>query len=311
MSGLTLGTGGQYVNYYVKRADGGTATSGYCYPNGGVYCSVRWEQMTAGTHTVEFAPYPVGVAASFNVRSWASSRVGSALTIGTPVTAATTVGGQIAQYTFNGTAGQQLSVALSNLATSVADAQLQIAVLKPDGMPLSSATLTAALATTTVFTHAMPVLPTSGPYTVRVQPNTGGTLRMTTTFNGQLVVAADATLATNGTALAVNLAQLGQTARVKFTGVAGQDWTFNMSGLTLGTGGQYVNYYVKRADGGTATSGYCYPNGGVYCSVRWEQMTAGTHTVEFAPYPVGVAASFNVRSWASTEWAVHSRSAPR
>ena len=296
LSGLTLGSGGQYLMYQVFRSDGSSVFNDTCYPSG-VGCSKAWLGMAAGTHTVVLTPYPSSVTASVTLKSWASSRVTGALTVGTANTFTSTVPGQVVEKTFSGTAGQQLGLSLASFTTSVSGATLNAVVLKPDGTPLANTTFTAANTTPTAWVMNVPVLPTTGTYTVQVHPYT----KHVTTFSGQVLVTQDvaATLATNGTPTAVSLTQPGQQARVTFVGTAGQDWTIELSGLTLGSGGQYLMYQVFRSDGSSVLNDTCYPSG-VGCSKAWLGMTAGTHTVELTPFPANVTASVTLKSWASS-----------
>ena len=73
---------------------------------------------------------------------------------------------------------------------------------------------------------------------------------LTTTFSGSVLVSADvsATLATNGTATAVSLAQAGQSARLTFSGTAGRDLTVYVSSVAM-TGLTYLNYQINRPGG--------------------------------------------------------------
>ena len=149
IGGLTMSTGGQYLSYQIKRADGQVVASGNCYLSGGYDCDKPIYGLTAGTHTIVFTPQPAGVTASFNLRSWASSRVTGAVTIGTANTYTSTVPGQMVVKTFNGTAGQQLGLSLSNFTSSVAGAQLYAIVNKPDGNNLLFSYFTASQTTPT------------------------------------------------------------------------------------------------------------------------------------------------------------------
>jgi hypothetical protein len=83
----------------------------------------------------------------------------------TPITLATP--GQNAQLTFDGTASQQVTVRITNNAMSTVTVKL----LKPDGSTLTSSTSASAN-----FNLDMQTLPTTGLYTIRIDPgwaNTG------------------------------------------------------------------------------------------------------------------------------------------
>ncbi len=152
--------------------------------------------------------------------------------MGTANTYTSTIPGQVVQKTFSGTAGQQLGLTLSSFTTSVSGATLYVIVYKPDGTQLTSNVYGGA-----DHAHAVhwicrccpPPAPTPC-RCFRIRPNS----QLTTTFSGQVLVTGDVsgTLATNGTATAVRLAQAGQTARVTFSGTAGRDWRCMYRALT-------------------------------------------------------------------------------
>jgi hypothetical protein len=75
--------------------------------------------------------------------------------------------GQNGRYTFSGTAGASATVQITSIVTSPAGKTLALVVLKPDG-----STLNTAYATTS-FTLNLTNLPTTGSYTVFVDPASG------------------------------------------------------------------------------------------------------------------------------------------
>ena len=91
-------------------------------------------------------------------------------------------------------------------------ATLNVIVLKPDGTQLTNNNFTAAQTSPTAYVVDLPVLPTTGSYTVQVLPyQWGSNNHLTTTFSGSVLVTADVsgTLATNGTATAVSWRRRG------------------------------------------------------------------------------------------------------
>ena len=165
-----------------------------------------------GTYEIVFTPYPGATIGSFNVQAWESSRVTGTLTVGTANTYTSTVAGQVVQKTFAGTAGEQRGLSLSGFSSSVSGATLNVIVLKPDGSPFTNNNFTATQTSPTAFVVDLPVLPTTGNYTVQVLPyQWSSNTHLTTTFSGSVLVTADVsgTLATNGTATAVSLTQAG------------------------------------------------------------------------------------------------------
>lgn len=83
---------------------------------------------------------------------------------GSSATLTTTTPGQNAQATFSGTSGQQVTVRL----TSNSMGSTTVKLLKPDGSQLTSATSSASS-----FNLATQALPTTGTYTITIDP--GGT----------------------------------------------------------------------------------------------------------------------------------------
>ena len=125
---------------------------------------------SSGTYEIVFTPYPAATSGSFNVQAWESSRVTGTLTVGTANTYTSTVAGQVVQKTFSGTAGEQRGLTLSGFSTSVSGATLNVIVLKPDGTQLTNNNFTAAQTSPTAYVVDLPVLPTTGSYTVQVLP---------------------------------------------------------------------------------------------------------------------------------------------
>ena len=230
MPGLT------YLNYQINRPGGTSLSTGYCYAAGNGCALVAYALPTTGTYEIVFTPYPGATIGSFNVQAWESSRVTGTLTVGTANTYTSTVAGQVVQKTFAGTAGEQRGLSLSGFSSSVSGATLNVIVLKPDGSPFTNNNFTATQTSPTAFVVDLPVLPTTGNYTVQVLPyQWSSNTHLTTTFSGSVLVTADVsgTLATNGTATAVSLTQAGQVARLTFTGTAGRDLTLSLSSVAM------------------------------------------------------------------------------
>ena len=95
----------------------------------------------------------------------------------TPLTVTTSTAGQNARYTFSGTAGQTATVSLTN-STYTGCAGLNVSILKPDGTSLSSAGLCGASGTVGPSS-----LPTTGTYTVLVNPAGAATGSVTVTLS--------------------------------------------------------------------------------------------------------------------------------
>jgi YD repeat-containing protein len=136
---------------------------------------------------------------------------------GSPVTVATTTPGQNAKLTFSGTAGQRVSLLVSNSTypNQPSSWAAGVSILKPDQTLLASTTYTGG--GTFIDVQALPV---SGTYTVLLDPNRTGTGQATLTLYD---VPADITgTITSGSPTTVNVTTPGQNVKLTFTGSAGE-----------------------------------------------------------------------------------------
>jgi YD repeat-containing protein len=204
-------------------------------------------------------------------------------------TSVSVANGQSMQLTFAGTAGQYLSLGVSEPGSSGSSIQgANITVLKPDGTQLTTGTLTATCGFTGCFWSGntivnMGPLPTSGTYTVLIQQTTesSGALSMV------LSASATAALTANGTATSVSVAN-GQSMQLTFAGTAGQYLSLGVSEPgSSGSSIQGANIIVLKPDGTqlttgtfTATCGFtgCFWSGNTVVSIGPLPMS-GNYTV--------------------------------
>jgi hypothetical protein len=135
---------------------------------------------------------------------------------GAAVTVTTTTPGQNARLTFGGTAGQRVSLLLSNVTIGGAVfAGSKVSVLKPDGTALVSPS---GVTTNGTFIDTR-TLPVSGTYTIVVDPVGANTGSMTLTLYS---VPADVTgsIVRGGAAVTVTTTTPGQNGSLTFSGTA-------------------------------------------------------------------------------------------
>jgi hypothetical protein len=145
---------------------------------------------------------------------------------------------QRAMLTFNGTAGQRLGLGYANVTTNPASQSITYTVLKPDGSQLFSDNWINS------NSNNLPVLPVSGTYTIRVQSGTFATSSLSLLLSGEVT----GTLVPDAAPLNVNIARVGQNARLTFDAVAGQQYWLRLRG---GTFPSSVSMYVYKPDGST------------------------------------------------------------
>jgi RHS repeat-associated protein len=162
----------------------------------------------------------------------ADVEVASRLTIGTGKPFTISTGGKIALLVLDGTAGQRISVQMTNSTISTGACTTlngTLALLKPDGSQLSATGLCAA------STFLEPVtLPSDGTYTVLVDP--AGTKTGSATITAFSVVDVTGTISPGGAGVPVSITTPGQAARLTFTGTANQRVSLQMTNSTISTG---------------------------------------------------------------------------
>jgi hypothetical protein len=202
-----------------------------------------------------------------------SDTVGASITPGgAPVTVSTSVGGQNARVTFNGTAGQRVSLNLSGVTVNGA----YVYLLNPDGAQLSyvyTGTGGAFLDTQT--------LPGTGTYTILVDPqgtNTGSTTL--TLYN----VPADSVggITPGGAAVVATATTPGHNPRLTFNGTYGQRVSVSLGPVTVP--GAYV--YLLRPDGSQQTYTYVSQNGTGLIDTQTLSVP-GTYTILVDPQGTG------------------------
>jgi len=131
---------------------------------------------TTGSYTVLFDPSGPGTGSATLLLSIFNDVTGT-IAIGTPLTATTSYPGQNARYTFSGTAGQSVSLQITN-STYPGCVALRFSILNPDG-----STLTSSFTCSTSGSISSHTLGTTGTYTVLIDPQGPGTGSTTVALN--------------------------------------------------------------------------------------------------------------------------------
>jgi Subtilase family len=201
---------------------------------------------------------------------------------GPAATAAAGTPGQNARFTFEGQAGQRISVKLSPVTISSA----LVSIVKPDGKALGNNTF---VGPSGGFVDTR-TLPDTGTYTVLIDPQAAATGSVTVAL---YVVPDDTTGAVliGGPSLTVTMGTPGQNGRIMFDGSAGQRVSLKFTGVTIPT--SYVT--ILRPDGTTlgikslvTTTGRTItldlPSDGTYAIfIDPQAAAAGSMTLTLAP----------------------------
>jgi hypothetical protein len=233
-TGSNMTAQGAYVS--LLKPDGSTLASSY--PNLVTNSAMRFLDTatlpSAGTYTVLLDFYEhatgTGTVTLYDVPadiSGSTTAGGSATTVspGTP--------GQDARFTFSGTAGQRVSLTSTGSGLQPTGKGAFVSILKPDGSTLTSSYPFLLMDTVPRFLDAT-VLPTSGTYTVRIDPweeTTGSATFQVYDVPPDL----DDVLAIDGDAFSATTTVPGQDARLPFAGLQGQQVTLYRQDVTIPT----------------------------------------------------------------------------
>lgn len=238
VTNVTTGSGCCVADVVVLKPDGTTLTSALIGSSGAVLNLPALT--TTGTYEVAFTPRNAATgSATFTLSEEISGTLainGAVLDLGINRV------GQNARLTFSGTAGQRLSLAVTNAAA----ANPWTSILNPDGSTLVNPTNTVS----GKVVIDLPALPATGSYTVFVDPNSFSTGNVTLTLSedvgGSLVV--------DGASVGLTIARQGQRARLTFTGAAGQRVSLGLSSVIIGSGCCVLDAFLLKPDGTTLSS---------------------------------------------------------
>jgi subtilisin family serine protease/uncharacterized protein YhfF len=178
----------------------------------------------AGSYTVVIDPRGAATGSMTATLYDVPADAGGAIKAGGPaLTIGTTTPGQNARVTFEGQAGQRVSLKLSTTISSSS-----VSFLKPDGDTLGNPAYAGGSAG---FVDTR-TLPTAGTYTILVDPQGAATGSMTLTLY-DVPPDVTGTLAIGGAAMTATITTPGQNARLTFDGRAGQRVSLRLSGVTI------------------------------------------------------------------------------
>lgn len=228
---------------------------------------------TSGTYTVLVTSQFTGsLTALLNV----FMDISGTITEGGPaVTVTTTVPGQDARLTFSGTAGQRVSLALTNITNPEAT----VILVKPDGT--NQASVPANSQPNSAFMDRQ-TLATSGTYTLWVQHFSQGTGSETLQlYNVPQDVTG--TITPGGATVTVTTTVAGQDASLTFSGTSGQRISLLISNITYACTVQSpgVNFSVINPDSTTLFSGNICATSGYFDVTSLAQN--GTYTLVVDP----------------------------
>jgi hypothetical protein len=203
---------------------------------------------TAGTYTIKINPQAALTgSATVNLYTVTADATATLPTNGTPTVSTNTTPGQNMKLTFAGTANQNVSLAITSVTIgSQPNAGTTVTILKPNGT-----TLTLLGVGTSGGYVDTTKLPTTGTYTIKIDPQGANTGSATFKLN---IVPADTTTTVTRNAGATSATNTvpGQNAKVTFTGTAGDLDTITTGPSQCCT----ITVKVLKPDGTTLASAF-------------------------------------------------------
>lgn len=217
LSAVTITTG----SISIVKPDGTNLVAPASFGTGGIVIDTQ-VLPASGTYAVFVDPSGV-FTGNATLTVYNTPDVTGTITIdGAAVTTpALTVPGRRARYTFTGTAGQWVNLGLS----SVTITSSTVSMLKPDGTTLVSTTIGTAGGSLDPTT----TLPTTGTYTIVVDPVGTYTGNMTLTLSSALT----GTITLDGASVPLSLTRIGRTARYTLSGTSGQWVSLGLTSVTI------------------------------------------------------------------------------
>src|SRR5260370_1238142 len=238
---------------------------------------------TTGTDTVLGSPGVATGGYTYTV----TQNITQSLAFNTPLTVSSTLAGQVFDLTFSGTAGQVVSLAMTN-STYSGDCP-NVSIRNPNGTTLASTTICGGSSSSL----SNETLPTTGTYTVLVNPGvaTGGyTFTLTQNITQSLPF---------NSPLTVRSSLAGQVFDLTFSGTAAQLVSLVITNNSCPCGGPplfygNLNVSILKPDGTTLVSDNALCGSGSLNNVSLP--TTGTYTVLVNPKMTTGGATFDLTS---------------
>ncbi|WP_374455287.1 IPT/TIG domain-containing protein [Nocardioides sp.] len=231
----------------------------------------------AGVHRVLINPSGTNVG-SVTLRAYdAAENEAVAVPGGDEVTVITSNPGQNAAVTFDGAAGQRVSIQLTDSTFGSSSGSATVAVRSPDGSTLRSST---GFGTSGVFLDTL-TLPVAGTYRIVIDPQGTNTGQVDATVND---VPADpvATTTPGGDTARITTTVPGQNGTVTFDATTGQRVSIELTGATFGTSSSSARVSLLRPDGTALVTATNFSNSGTFIDTK-TLPTTGTYTLLIDP----------------------------
>lgn len=275
VSGVAMTGGSNNVDVSIKKPDNITLASIGSISSSGSFFDVQTLPAT-GTYTVLVDPRDTSYGSvTLTLYEVPPDVTGNITAGGLPVTLTTNVPGQNGLLSFNGTAGQRITLNIGDVLLTE-NGQADVFIKNPDGTNLATANF---VGSSGKFINTQ-TLPVTGVYTILVNHRSSTTGSLTLTLN-DVTADVSATIVPGGPPITVTTTDIGQNVQVTFDGNVGQRISLKISGVTMTGGNGYVDVAIKKPDGSSlATNGFINSSGFIDTRVL---PVSGTYTILVDP----------------------------
>ncbi|HEX3251331.1 MAG TPA: PPC domain-containing protein, partial [Pyrinomonadaceae bacterium] len=280
IGGVNITGGSGYVDVAFRKPDGTTLASANYVTSGGAFINTQTLPVT-GVYTILVNPQDMNTGSvTLTVNDVSADVLGSIVVGGNAVTVTTTSAGQNALVSFDGNAGQRVSLKISGVSLTGGNGYVDVSIKKPDGTVLASSNYT----TSSGGFIDVSTLPVTGTYTILVDPQESNVGSVTLTL---YEVPPDTTgsITPGGAAVTVTTTTPGQNATLTFNGTAGQRVALVLTNSTY-SGCLAVNDAIKKPDGTNLVSAYLCSASGYLDTVVLP--VSGTYTILIDPVGTNV-----------------------
>ena len=255
---------------WIYNPDGTTLSGTSILNNGGGNNNFHMTLPATGTYTIMVDP---DATSTGSVTLTLSSEVnaGTIVVNGSSATIATTRVGQRGYLTFNGTAGQKVSLGLNSSTISTSS---DLWIYNPDGSTLTG---TGTLNLNGSNNNFHMTLPATGAYTIMVDPDATSTGSVTLTLSSEVDAG---TIVVDGASVTMTLSRVGQRGWMNFSGTAGQKVSLGLNSSTISTSS---DLWVYNPDGSTLTGTGTLNLGGGNNNFHMTLPATGTYTIMVDP----------------------------
>jgi Subtilase family/Fervidolysin N-terminal prodomain len=252
LTNVTIGTSGfSSAKVSILKPDGSSLVAPTYFGTSGGFVDLKTLPV-AGTYVILVDPQSNAVGeATLTLYDVPPDATGSIVPGGSDATVALTVPGQNGRLTFSGTAGQRVSLRLTNVSIGPSgSASAKVSISTPSGGTLVAPTY---FGTNGGFVD-LTALPATGAYTILIDPQSNSTGGATATPY-DVPPDASASLAVGGSSATLSMGVPGQNGSATFTGAAGQGVTLRLTNVTIGPSGfSSAKVSILKPDGATLLS---------------------------------------------------------